>query len=75
MDPVTLAAIVLAAGIALCILFAVPIAVGIGLSTFAAAFVLLDADKAALVSAQKMFTGINSFTLLAIPFFVLAGAH
>ena len=42
MDPVTLAAIVLAAGIALCILFAVPIAVGIGLSSFAAAFVLLD---------------------------------
>lgn len=73
MDPVTLAAIVLALGIIVCIVLAVPIAVGIGLSTFAAAFVLLDADKAALVSAQKMFTGINSFTLLAIPFFVLAG--
>ncbi|WP_040157842.1 TRAP transporter large permease [Mobilicoccus massiliensis] len=73
MDPIVLAAIVLVAGIALCIACAVPIAVGIGLSTFAAAFVLLDAEKAALVSAQKMFTGINSFTLLAIPFFVLAG--
>nr|WP_284302268.1 TRAP transporter large permease subunit [Mobilicoccus caccae] len=68
-----LAAIVLVVGIALCILCAVPIAVGIGLSSFAAAFVLLDVEKAALVSAQKMFTGINSFTLLAIPFFVLAG--
>lgn len=73
MDPVVLAAIVLVAGIALCIVCAVPIAVGIGLSTFAAAFVLLDAEKASLVGAQKMFTGINSFTLLAIPFFMLAG--
>ena len=73
MDPVALAALVLGLGIVICIILAVPIAVGIGLSSFAAAFVLLDFDKAALASAQKMFTGINSFTLLAIPFFVLAG--
>ncbi len=73
MDPVALAALVLGLGIVVCIILAVPIAVGIGLSSFAAAFILLDFDKAALASAQKMFTGINSFTLLAIPFFVLAG--
>ena len=51
----------------------IPIAVGIGLSSFGALMVLLDYDRAALVSAQRKFTGINSFTLLAIPFFVLAG--
>ncbi len=73
MDPVTLAGIVLVVGIAACIIFAVPIAVGIGLSSFTAVMVLLDFEKASIVSAQKIFTGINSFTLLAIPFFVLAG--
>ncbi|MEP7159846.1 MAG: TRAP transporter large permease [Dermatophilaceae bacterium] len=73
MGTVELAALVLVVGIVACIILAVPIAVGIGLSSFAAAVVLLDFDKAALASAQKMFTGINSFTLLAIPFFVLAG--
>nr|WP_281496670.1 TRAP transporter large permease [Ornithinimicrobium sp. F0845] len=61
------------ASIAIGIVFSVPIAVSIGLGSFFAAVVLLDFEKAALVSAQRLFTGINSFTLLAIPFFVLAG--
>ena len=73
MDPIALAALVLVAGVAICIALAVPIAIGIGLSSFLAAVILLDVERAALVSAQKLFTGINSFTLLAIPFFVLAG--
>ena len=73
MDPIALAAIVLVATIALGIVFSVPIAVSIGLGSFFAAIVLLDFEKAALVSSQRLFTGINSFTLLAIPFFVLAG--
>ncbi|MEO7130285.1 MAG: TRAP transporter large permease [Dermatophilaceae bacterium] len=73
MDPIALAATVLVATIALGIFLSVPIAVSIGLGSFLAAVVLLDFDKAALVSAQRLFTGINSFTLLAIPFFVLAG--
>ena len=73
MDPIALAAIVLVATIALGIVFSVPIAVSIGLGSFFAAVVLLDFEKAALVSSQRLFTGINSFTLLAIPFFVLAG--
>ena len=73
MDIVSLAALALVIGIVTAILIGLPIAVGIGLSSFTAAWILLDFDKAAVVSAQKMFTGINSFTLLAIPFFVLAG--
>ena len=73
MDIILIATLVLVVGIVGCIILGVPIAVGIGLSSFAAAMVLLDFDRAALVSAQRMFTGINSFTLLAIPFFVLAG--
>ncbi|NLG20109.1 MAG: TRAP transporter large permease [Actinomycetales bacterium] len=73
MDPIAIAAVVLVGTIALGILFSVPIAVSIGLGSFFAAVVLLDFEKAALVSSQRLFTGINSFTLLAIPFFVLAG--
>lgn len=73
MDPIALAAIVLVATIVVGIVFSVPIAVSIGLGSFFAAIVLLDFEKAALVSSQRLFTGINSFTLLAIPFFVLAG--
>lgn len=73
MDPIALAALVLVATIALGIVLSVPIAVSIGLGSFFAAIVLLDVEKAALVSSQRLFTGINSFTLLAIPFFVLAG--
>ncbi|HLS46710.1 MAG TPA: TRAP transporter large permease [Ornithinicoccus sp.] len=73
MDPIALAATILVATIVLGIVFSVPIAVSIGLGSFFAAVVLLDFEKAALVSSQRLFTGINSFTLLAIPFFVLAG--
>ena len=38
-----------------------------------AAVPLLGLEQASLVTAQRMFTGINSFPLLAIPLFVLAG--
>src|SRR5690606_32002132 len=73
MDPIALAATILVATIVLGIVFSVPIAVSIGLGSFFAAVLLLDFEMAALVSSQRLFTGINSFTLLAIPFFVLAG--
>ncbi|GAA6524589.1 TRAP transporter large permease [Intrasporangium sp. DVR] len=73
MDPATLAALILALGIAVSILVSVPIAVGIGLSSLGAAAVLIGPEGAALAISQRMFAGINSFPLLAIPFFVLAG--
>jgi len=30
-------------------------------------------DRMAITAAQRIFSGVNSFSLLAIPFFVLAG--
>ena len=45
----------------------------LGCSATLAMLVVLPGEKAALMAAQKTFTGINSFTLLAIPFFILAG--
>ena len=73
MDTNTIAGLILLFGIILGIVASVPIAVTVGLSSLGAAIVLLGTDQAVLVSAQRMFTGINSFPLLAIPFFVLAG--
>lgn len=49
----------------------VPIAVAIGVSTLIT-FVYVGFPLSAL--AARMFAGVNSFTLLAIPFFMLAGA-
>ena len=52
----------------------VPIAVAIGLATLATASLAMGSfDIAAATIAQRMATGINSFSLLAIPFFILSG--
>ena len=52
------------------ILIGVPVAVSIGLSALAT---LLVNDFPIIVVAQKMVTGIDSFTFVAIPLFILAG--
>lgn len=74
MDPVTIASLVLLFGILACIALGFPIAVAIGLPSLAAAVVFLGWESAVFLTAQRMFTGTNSFPLLAIPLFVLAGA-
>jgi tripartite ATP-independent transporter DctM subunit len=73
MDAALVAGIVLIVGIAVLLLARVPIAVAVGISAFLAVAAVIGLEKASFVSAQRMFTGINSFTLLAIPFFILAG--
>ncbi len=55
------------------LLMNVPIAVSIGLSTLITLLVTDDINLATQVSAQRLATGIDSFALLAIPFFILAG--
>ena len=73
MDPAALAALILVVGIAVFLLMGAPISVGVGLSATLAMFVILGVENGVLTSAQQVFRGINSFPLLAIPFFVLAG--
>ncbi len=74
MDPVLIATIVLIGGLALGIALGIPVAVSMGLPSMAAIWILLGSfDGAALTSAQKVIAGSDSFALLAIPFFVLAG--
>jgi len=50
----------------------VPIAFCLGISSLAALITIGDIP-AFLVVSQRMLNGMNSFTLLAIPFFILAG--
>ncbi|MEQ8526008.1 TRAP transporter large permease subunit [Gracilimonas sp.] len=51
----------------------VPIAWSIGLSGLFTLLVSIDSIPAFTTLAQRMGTGLDSFTLLAIPFFILAG--
>jgi len=73
MDPAALAALILLGGIAVFLLLGAPISIAVGLSSLAAMVTALGFENGVLTSAQQVFRGINSFPLLAIPFFVLAG--
>lgn len=73
MDPASIVALILFVGVFVLLALDVPISVGVGLASMTAAIYVLGFDNAVLTSSQQMFRGINSFSLLAIPFFVLAG--
>lgn len=49
------------------------ISIAIGLSSAVAMLCMLPVDISLITSAQRIFTGANSFSLIAIPFFILAG--
>jgi len=51
----------------------VPIAISIGISTILTMLFTIAPGPAITTVAQQMATGINSFALLAIPFFILSG--
>lgn len=57
----------------LMLILSVPISVSIVIGSIAAILLIIPMDMAILTSAQKLVTGIDSFTLLAIPFFILSG--
>nr|WP_282435381.1 TRAP transporter large permease [Spirabiliibacterium mucosae] len=50
-----------------------PISISVGISSFAAMLTILPSQGAMVTSAQRLFVGLDSFALLAIPFFILAG--
>lgn len=50
-----------------------PIGLSIGLGSAVGMVIIMPQMSSMMVSAQKMFQSVNSFSLLAIPFFVLAG--
>ena len=51
----------------------VPIAVALGVSSVCAILPIMDLNVAVLTGCQRIFSGISVFSLLAIPFFILAG--
>jgi tripartite ATP-independent transporter DctM subunit len=66
--------IILTVSFIILLLMNVPIAISIGLSTFfTGLYVMGSVNGASDIIAQRIATGINSFSLLAIPFFILAG--
>ena len=54
------------------IAFSIPIGITLGLSTWI--MMLFTSNIPMVMIAQKAFTGLDSFPLLAIPFFILAGS-
>ena len=69
----------LTAGIILFVVFAIllilglPIAISIATSSIATLLLVVPLDISFFTSAQKMVSSLNSFSLVAIPFFVLSG--
>lgn len=53
-------------------LFGVPVAVALGTTTLITSFIFTDLDLMGVSS--KIFDGLNKYTLMAIPMFILAGA-
>ena len=51
----------------------VPISFAIGLATLASGAMMLPLETVFVVVGQKLAVGLDSFSLLAIPFFILAG--
>lgn len=56
-----------------CLAIGVPIAVSIGIATTVTMLVTIPLAPAVTTTALRMATGIDSFALLAIPFFILSG--
>ena len=50
-----------------------PISFAIGISAVATMLLMMPLDQSLFIIAQRMSSGLDSFTLLAIPFFILAG--
>jgi tripartite ATP-independent transporter DctM subunit len=55
------------------LLLGVPVAFAIGIGTLITMLLGIAAEPALTTVAQRMATGLDSFALLAIPFFILAG--
>ena len=65
--------LVLVLSFVLLLVIGVPIAFSIGIAGILTMLMSIDAMPAFTTYAHRMATGLDSFALLAIPFFVLAG--
>ena len=65
--------LIIAAALVVMLVWGVPISIAIGLSSMLAILPVMDFHAVVLTCAQRTFSGISVFTLIAIPFFILAG--
>lgn len=74
MNEAGLVALILVVGMFALMAIGVSVSVSIGLPSAICLVMLMGHDSGIFTSAQKIYNGIDSFPLLAIPLFVLAGA-
>jgi len=65
--------VILFAIFAILLFVGVPISVGILISSITTALTILPWEQVTFITMQKMTSGIESFSLLAVPLFILAG--
>ncbi len=73
MNTALLCGLIIACVLLAALLIGAPISIAIGISSIIAILPVLDINAAFLTGAQRTFSGISVFTLIAIPFFILAG--
>ena len=59
--------------LAILLLAGVPISIALGVSSVIAILPTVDFGVTMITAAQRIFSGMSNFTLIAIPFFILAG--
>ncbi len=67
------AVIVLVVSFVILLILNIPISISIGISTLLTMLFTIDFGPAVTTIAQRMASGLDSFALLAIPFFILSG--
>lgn len=73
MDAAVLSSLIILVLLILLLVAGVPIAIALGIASIGAILPVLDVQASVLTGAQRIFSGISVFSLLAIPFFILAG--
>lgn len=73
MDIAVLSGLIILILLVIMLLLGVPVAIALAVSSVCAIFPVLDLEIAVVTGAQRIFSGISIFSLLAIPFFILAG--
>ncbi|MFT4171935.1 MAG: TRAP transporter large permease [Rhodocyclaceae bacterium] len=67
------ASLLLLSSFALLLVVGVPIAICIAVSSIVTVLLISPFDGSVFTAAQKMITSLDTFSLLAVPFFILAG--
>ncbi len=73
MDIAILSGLIILVMLVIMLIAGMPIAVALGVSSICAILPVLNFEATVVTGAQRIFSGISVFSLLAIPFFILAG--